>query len=244
MVDCHPAMKHHLLIVEDDEFVQALLAAYLDKEGFKTSLAFTGKEMHAVLDKEAIDLILLDLTLPDEDGLTLARQVRSRSSLPIIVLTVRKGRGDRLAALTIGADDYLTKPVDPEELALRVRNLLDRAGTRSAPANRPPKQQIYRFEGWILDVAGHTFSAPDGGEIHLTSAEFNLLAALVKAPNRVLNRAYLLDAVSRDEDAASERMIDVLVSRLRKKIERDPRNPEIIVTVTGCGYKFAATLSS
>ena len=124
-------MKSHLLIVEDDEFVQQLLAAYLQNEGFKVSLAASGGEMLAILDKEPIHLVLLDLGLPDEDGLTLARQIRARSSLPIIVLTARKQRDDRLAALELGADDYVTKPCDPQELALRARNLLSRdtAGT-------------------------------------------------------------------------------------------------------------------
>jgi len=121
-------MSKHLLIVEDDELVQSLLAAYMQNEGFKVSLATTGKEILACLDSEPIDLILLDLGLPDEDGLVLARQVRARSSIPIIVVTARKDQKDRLAALEIGADDYLTKPFDPEELVLRIRNLLGRAG--------------------------------------------------------------------------------------------------------------------
>jgi DNA-binding response OmpR family regulator len=121
-------MSKHLLIVEDDELVQSLLAAFMQNEGFKVSLATTGKEILACLDSEPIDLILLDLGLPDEDGLVLARQVRARSSIPIIVVTARKDQKDRLAALEIGADDYLTKPFDPEELVLRIRNLLGRAG--------------------------------------------------------------------------------------------------------------------
>ena len=125
-------MTKHLLIVEDDELVQSLLAAYMQNEGFKVSLAANGKEMLACIDSESIDLILLDLGLPDEDGLVLARQVRARSSLPIIVLTARKEQKDRLAALEIGADDYLTKPFDPEELVLRVRNMLGRTDSGTA----------------------------------------------------------------------------------------------------------------
>ena len=137
----------HLLIVEDDELVQSLLAAYMQNEGFKVSLATTGKEMLACLDSEPIDLILLDLGLPDEDGLVLARQVRARSSLPIIVVTARKEQKDRLAALEIGADDYLTKPFDPEELVLRVRNLLGRAGEGNTEEALRQRTEVFRFQG-------------------------------------------------------------------------------------------------
>ena len=235
-------MDKHLLIVEDDELVQSLLAAYMQNEGFKVSLAANGKEMLACIDSESIDLILLDLGLPDEDGLVLARQVRARSSLPIIVLTARKEQKDRLAALEIGADDYLTKPFDPEELVLRVRNMPGRADTGTAEAALRERTEVFRFEGWTLDSGGHSLIDGKGKKVSLTRAEFNLLAALVRAPNRVLSRDYLLDAVSQDADAPTDRLIDVLVSRVRKKIENDPKTPEIITTVIGCGYKFSAQL--
>ncbi|MAF94674.1 MAG: two-component system response regulator [Rhodospirillaceae bacterium] len=235
-------MDKHLLIVEDDELVQSLLAAYMQNESFKVSLAGNGKEMLACIDSEAIDLILLDLGLPDEDGLVLVRQVRARSSLPIIVLTARKEQKDRLAALEIGADDYLTKPFDPEELILRVRNMLGRADTGTADEALRERTEVFRFEGWTLDAGGHSLTDGKGKKVPLTRAEFNLLAALARAPNRVLSRDYLLDAVSRDADAPADRLIDVLVSRIRKKIEKYPKKPEIIITVVGCGYKFSAQL--
>ncbi len=234
-------MSKHRLIVDDDELVQSLLAAYMQNEGFKVSLASSGKEMLACIDSEAIDLVLLDLGLPDEDGLVLARQVRARSSLPIIVVTSRKDQKDRLAALEIGADDYLTKPFDPEELALRVRNLLGRAGGATGEALRL-KTEVFRFQGWTLDAGGHNLTGPDGEIVALTRAEFNLLAALARAPNRVLSRDYLLDAISQDADAPTDRLIDVLISRVRKKIEPNPKKPEIITTVVGCGYKFSAQM--
>ncbi|MDA1091204.1 MAG: response regulator transcription factor [Proteobacteria bacterium] len=234
----------HLLIVEDDELVQSLLAAYMQNEGFKVSIASTGKEMLACIDSETIDLVLLDLGLPDEDGLVLARQVRARSSLPIIVVTARKDQKNRLAALKIGADDYLTKPFDPEELSLRVRNILGRAddGDTSTEEALRERTEIFKFQGWVLDAGGHILTGPDGDKVSLTRAEFNLLCALAKAPNRVLSRDYLLDAVSQDADAPTDRLIDVLISRVRKKIEPNPKKPEIITTVVGCGYKFSAQI--
>jgi len=217
----------------------------MQNDGFKVSLAATGKEMLACIDSEAIDLVLLDLGLPDEDGLVLARQVRARSSLPIIVVTARKEQKDRLAALEIGADDYLTKPFDPEELTLRVRNILGRAGdgsnTNAEEALRE-RTEVFKFLGWALDAGGHSLTGPDGDKVTLTRAEFNLLTSLARAPNRVLSRDYLLDAVSQDADAPTDRLIDILISRVRKKIEPNPKKPEIITTVVGCGYKFSARI--
>lgn len=235
-------MKKHLLIVEDDEMVQALLAAYLENEGFRVSLAATGKQMLACVDSEPIDMVLLDLGLPDEDGLVLARQVRARSALPIVVLTARKEQKDRLAALEIGADDYMTKPFDPAELVLRVRNLLGRTETGATAEPAKARIEVFRFAGWTLDVGAHTLADAGGAKVPLTRAEFNLLAALARAPNRVLSRAFLLDAVSQDADAPTDRLIDVLVSRVRKKIEADPKKPRIITTVVGSGYKFTAEM--
>ena len=231
-------MSGHLLIVEDDELVQSLLAAYLKAEGFKVSYAGTGKEMLAILNSEKIDLILLDLGLPDEDGLTLTRQTRARSNIPIIVITARQGREDRLAALEMGADDYLTKLFDPEELVLRVHNVLGRSQGENNVDTSALESELIEFDGWQIDIAGRTVNGPSGEEIALTNAEFNLFSALVKAPNRVLSRDFLLDAVARDDDAPSDRLIDVLVSRVRKKIEKNPKKPELIITVPGFGYKF------
>ena len=217
----------------------------MQNDGFKVSLAATGKEMLACIDSEAIDLVLLDLGLPDEDGLVLARQVRARSSLPITVVTARKEQEDRLAALEIGADDHLTKPFDPEELTLRVRNILGRAGdgsnTNAEEALRE-RTEVFKFLGWTLDAGGHSLTGPDGDKVTLTRAEFNLLTSLARAPNRVLSRDYLLDAVSQDADAPTDRLIDILISRVRKKIEPNPKKPEIITTVVGCGYKFSARI--
>lgn len=232
--------RTHLLIVEDDELVQSLMAAYLQREGFAISLAGTGKEMLAIIDSEPIDLILLDLGLPDEDGLSLTRQVRARSSMPIIVITARKDKESRIAALQLGADDYLTKPFDPDELVLRVRNMLGRTTGTEVAARAG---EVYRFDGWTVNVDGRTVDNAGGEPVTFTRAEFNLLAALVRAPGRVLSRDFLLDAISQDEDSPTDRLIDVLISRVRKKIESNPKKPTKITTVIGCGYKFSAQIN-
>lgn len=227
----------HLLIVEDDEFVRQLIAAYLEKEGYRLSVAGSAKAMHDCLDRETIDLILLDLGLPDEDGLTLIRQLRTRSAVPIVVLTARQTRDDRIIALEIGADDYVTKPVDPQELTLRIANLLRRSGGQQTEDARA--RDLLRFGGWQLDVSANALRAPDGAEVTLTRAEFDILTALARAPNRVLTRDFLLDAISRDGDSPGDRVIDVMISRLRKKLGDDPRRPMLIQTVTGRGYRLS-----
>ena len=152
-------------------------------------------------------------------------------------MTARKGMEDRLSGLDIGADDFMTKPFDPRELVLRVRNVLKRSGERMAEA-----AETLTFDGWLLDLSSRTLSSPDGSDVALTGGEFNLLAALIKAPNRVMSRDHLLDAVARDDEPPSDRMIDVFISRLRKKIEKDPKKPAYIVTVPGHGYKFTGVL--
>ena len=233
-------MKQRLLIVEDDVFVLELLGTCLRQDGYAISLAKSGAEMYAILDKFDVDLILLDLSLPDEDGLALTRQIRSRSNVPIIVLTSRSGREDRLVALELGADDYLTKPCDTDELLLRVRNLIARSHASKAPVTPHSMASNLVFAGFSLDIPGETLCGADGDPIALTGAEFKLLCALCRAPNRVLTRDYLLDAVSPGEDGASDRLIDVLVSRLRKKLGDNPRAPELIQTVSGRGYRFTA----
>ena len=223
-----------VLIVEDDAFTRSLFAAYMEREGYAVSVAANGREMLERLELERHDLVLLDLMLPDEDGLVLARKIRVRWSLPIIVITVRQERDYRLTALGIGADDYLTKPVDPAELVLRARNVLTRAGTLSPHAG----DESFDFNGWRLDLAAHALYAPDGTEIGLQPAEFRVLTALARAAGRVLSRAELLDATAK-RDGASERMIDVFVSNIRKKIEADPRRPAMLRTVRSAGYRLA-----
>jgi len=231
--------NNHILLVEDDELTRNLLRAYLEKEGFSVSGASDGQEMIALLDRDQFDLIFLDLNLPDEDGLSLARRLRSRSPVPLIVLTSRQGQEDRIAALEIGADDYVTKPFDPLELVLRARNLLGRTGALSGAADCNART----FAGWVLDLDARTLTDKADTVVPLTRTEFNLLAAMAASPRRVLSRSHLLDAIARGSDSPSDRTVDVTVSRLRRKIEADPKSPGIIVTVPGLGYMFSADVS-
>ena len=189
--------KGEVLIVEDDELVQGLLTAYLGEKGYQVTSVGTGGEMAGVLQRRSVDIVILDLGLPDEDGLVLMRQVRSRSSTPVVVITARTSRDDRLAALEIGADDYMVKPFDPQELVLRIENLLARSKGREIAAT----DSRFAFSGFELDLAGHELSGPGGERVDLTPSEFTLLTAFVRAPNRVLSRDFLLDAISRGGDA-------------------------------------------
>lgn len=226
-----------VLIVDDDENLQPLLGYLLESEGYVADIAGSGQEMHALLQKGQPDLVVLDLNLPDESGLALARQLRARSDVPIIVLTGSHDRNDLMAALELGVDDFITKPFEPRELGLRVRNVL----ARSAP-NSNNRSDVVRFGQWSLDFAGRALFTSDGAEVALTPSEFNILAALVRAPGRALSRDQLLDAISQSADAPLPRMIDVHISQLRKKIETDAKSPRLIVTVKGTGYKFAGAL--
>jgi DNA-binding response OmpR family regulator len=223
-----------VLVVEDDAFTRSLLAAYMAREGYTVTLAGDGREMLERLEVQRFDLLLLDLMLPDESGLVLARKARARWDLPIIVITARHERDYRLTALGIGADDYLTKPVDPAELVLRTRNVLARAGV----LRLDPAGAAIEFHGWRLDLAAQALYTPDGTEVALKPGEFKVLAALARAAGRVLSRAELLDATAR-RDGASERMIDVFVSNIRKKIEADPRKPLLLRTVRSAGYRLS-----
>jgi DNA-binding response OmpR family regulator len=229
-----------LLIVEDDLTLREVIAAYLEEAGFRILLAENAKEFHVILSKKKVDLILLDLELPDEDGLVLARQLKSKSTVPFIMVTARSNREDRITGLELGADDYITKPFDPRELVLRIRNVLERKGDQAGASIRAPDRSIVHFGGWSLLLDEHSLIHEDGREAVLTRAEFDLLAALGLAQNRVKSRDSLIDAVSYGSDPPSDRAIDVLISRIRKKIEVDPKKPEWIKTVPGHGYRLLA----
>ncbi|CAK0774143.1 Sensory transduction protein RegX3 [uncultured Gammaproteobacteria bacterium] len=229
-----PGTDAHLLIVEDDLTLRLVMAGFLTTEGFRVTQAATGAEFLAALDREAVDLVLLDLELPDEDGMVLARQVRERSSVPIIMVTGRDARADRLAGLHLGADDYITKPFDPEELVARVRMVLRRS--LSAPAGLA--RDVCRFGPWTLDHAARTLRHEVNGLTRLTYGEFNLMAMLMRAAGEVVGRERLVEVITREGEAASSQSLDVLISRLRAKIEANPRLPVWVVTVPRLGYRF------
>jgi two-component system torCAD operon response regulator TorR len=229
---------YRVLLVEDEELTQNLLKAFLEKEGLEVAVAGSGDEMFDQLDHSRVDLLFLDLGLPDEDGLALLRQIRSVSSLPIIVVTSRTRQPDRLAALELGADDYLSKPFDPQELVLRARNLLGRSAAGAASSIVGRGEQIIEFRNWRLNMDARSLTDPLGEDVTLTRGEFDILAALAKSPDRVLSRAQLLDATAHLGNEPSDRTVDVLVSRLRRKISRCEIDADLIVTVPGFGYKL------
>ena len=228
-----PIRKPHALIVEDDALVRALLEAFLREKGMRVTSVGSAAEMDAVLARDGIDVLLLDLGLPDEDGIVVARRFRAAFRVPMMILTAREGREDRLAALEVGADDYLTKPFDPQEMALRVGNLIARANGAGPAAGANASIRIGAFR---LEPREHALFDEAGTQVPLTPAEYSLLSAFANAPSRVLSRNQLLDALARHGDAPGERVVDVVVGRLRKKLGDDPPNPTLIKTVTGFGY--------
>ncbi len=240
----------HVLIVDDEPGIRNMLRRYLVEEGFKVSDAGDGAGVRAVLAREVIHLVLLDLMMPGEDGLSLARYIRQHSEIPIIMLTGKGDLIDRVVGLETGADDYIPKPFELREVLARIRTVMRRAGPRAAPAAPAPApaasgntSEVLVFEGWRLDVLRRELRRQPGDLVPLTAGEFELLCSFVRHPNRVLNRDQLIDLVKGREWAAYERGVDTQVMRLRKKIEVDPSNPSLIKTVRGSGYVFAAAVT-
>jgi two-component system, OmpR family, response regulator len=230
----------HLLIVDDDKELCALLSKFLSRHGYRVSVAHNGNEMAQVLAGSRVNLVVLDLMLPGEDGLALCRRIRSTSNLPIIMLTAMGDEMDRIIGLEMGADDYIAKVVNPRELLARVRAVLRRVGAPEAvPA---PHKRILEFAGWRLDVTQRQLISPNDAMVPLRAAEFDLLLAFAERPQRVLSRDQLLD-LSRGRSASGfDRSIDVQVSRLRRKIEPDPKEPTLIKTVRSGGYILATNV--
>ncbi len=232
-------MAQHILIVDDDRGIRDLLGKFLHQHGFQTSLAKDGEEMHVLLSKNTVDLIILDIMLPGEDGLTLCRNLRTASSIPILMLTAISEDIDRILGLEMGADDYISKPFNPRELLARARAVLRRTQSMVAE-NTPIKEQCaYHFADWILDTVERRLTSPDNLEITLSTGEFDLLCALVQRPHQVLSRDTLLDLTKNRLAGPFDRSIDIQISRLRHKIEQDQKNPQIIKTVRGGGYVLA-----
>jgi len=234
----------HVLAVDDDPSVRQMIADYLGDNDIRVTALSNGRDIHAVMERETIDLVILDLRLPNEDGMEIARKLREESDLPIIMLTGRKDEADRVMGLELGADDYLTKPFSPRELLARIRALLRRSRARETVADGLAKIRAYRFSGWELNVRLRRLRAPDGEVVPLTNSEFNLLAAFLAAPQRVLSRDQLLNLSRLHNDEVYDRSIDVQVGRLRKKLERDTAQPQLIRTERGVGYVFTAPVET
>jgi two-component system OmpR family response regulator len=227
----------HILVVDDHREIRDLVSRTLAKDGFRVSTAADGRVMRKVLADSRIDLILLDLMLPGEDGLSLCRALRAESNIPIIMLTAKGDEVDRVVGLEMGADDYLPKPFGSRELIARIKAVLRRSRDKTEKiADRRPKR--YRFDHWQLDTGARELLRDDGVTVPLSTGEYDLLLALVERPQRVLNRDQLLDLARGRSANALDRSVDTQISRLRKKLERDASEPKIIKTVWGGGYMF------
>ena len=242
--DCIP---DRILIVDDDLEIRRLLVDYLARNGFEAIAARDGREMWQALERHAVDLIVLDLMLPDTDGLTLCRDLRAKAStsgkpnLPVLMLTARGEETDRIIGIEMGADDYLVKPFNPRELLARIKSILRR--TRALPPNLAPEAARFQvFAGWALDTAERLLTAPDGVATPLSGGEYRLLRILLDHPNRVLTRDQLTEMIHGREAEPFDRAIDVQVSRLRQRLRDDSREPALLKTVRGEGYVLAAVV--
>ena len=227
----------HILVVDDHREIRDLLAKYLSKHGFRVSVAEGGQAMKRTAAASAIDLVVLDLMMPGEDGLALCRDLRATTDLPVIMLTAMAEETDRVIGLEMGADDYLTKPFNPRELLARIKAVLRRTNSLPQARARLDGGRL-RFDRWVLDMAQRELIGEDGIALPLSTAEFMLLSAFIQHPKMVLSRDQLLDITQGRNAGVFDRSIDNQVSRLRRKIEADPKKPELIKTIWGGGYSF------
>jgi DNA-binding response OmpR family regulator len=230
--------KQKVLVVDDDQKLRELVIKFLTREGFAVAGVGSGRAMDEHLARHPVNLIVLDLMLPGEDGLSIARRLRANSGIPILMLSARGEDIDRIIGLEVGADDYLAKPFNPRELAARVKAVLRRTHElNQATGLSGQASQTYRFGNFVVNLTTHAVSR-DGEQISLTAGEFSLLEAFVKHPNRMLSRDHLIELIKGYERSPFDRSIDVRVTRLRKKVETDPDRPQYIRTVWGRGYIF------
>jgi two-component system torCAD operon response regulator TorR len=227
----------HILIIEDEPVTRATLASYLDAQGYRVSEAETAEAAEAVLAADEVDLLLVDINLPGKDGLQITREQRARSDLGIILVTGRDDEVDRIVGLELGADDYVSKPFNRRELLARIKNLLRRTGDV-----RRLSRRVFRFAGFRFDVAARHLEGPDGAAVPLTRAEFEVLDLLVSRAGEIATRDALMARVTHRQYGANPRTVDVLIRRLRAKLEEDPAAPRLITTVHGEGYVFTAPL--
>lgn len=233
-----PSPQAHVLVVDDDPDITQILNRYFTTQGFKVSIASDGTQLRQTIGSETVDIVMLDLGLPGEDGLSLTRYLREHWQGPIIIVTGRGESVDRVVGLELGADDYVTKPFDLRELLARVRSVLRRAAPAktAAPAATP---QRFAFDGYVLDTQSHRLADPHGASIDLTTGEFALLRVLVEHANKVLSRDQLMTHVHGRDAGPYDRSIDVQIGRLRRKIELDPAHPQRIKSIRGAGYLFS-----
>ena len=232
-----PQPLPRLLLVDDEASLREPLASYLERQGFAVRAAASAGEARVMLADAVPDLVLLDIMMPGEDGLSLCRHLAETRAIPTILLTARGEAGDRITGLELGADDYVVKPFEPRELVARIRSVLRRA---ARGAGEPTSEEDFLFEGWRLDPLKRRLIDPQGAVVAISSVEFRLLLAFLEHPRQVLHRDRLLDMVQGREAHLFDRAVDNQVSRLRRKIEVDSRNPLLIQTVWGGGYMFAA----
>lgn len=228
----------HILAVDDDPIIREAISDYLSQHEFRVTTVASGGEMRTVLARDVVDLVVLDLKLMAEDGMTLARRLRDESAIPIIMLTGRSEEADRVMGLELGADDYLTKPFSPRELLARIRAVLRRRRPE-IQQGRPEGIRAYRFDGWELNLNTRRLRSPEGKTVPLSNGEFGLLVALLGAPNRILSRDQLLDMSRLHGDDVYNRSVNTQILRLRRKLETDPANPRYICTERGAGYVFS-----
>jgi len=234
-----------ILIVDDDVRICRTLRSYLKREGYQVSIAANGEEMWRQFEEVVPDLILLDVVLPGDDGITLARELRKTSNVGIIMLTGKNDPVDQIIGLEIGADDYVTKPFDERQLLARIRSLLRRksAPSSSSDAKAGEGKNKVHFGGWEMDLLSHELVSPLGDEQTLTSHEFRLLEIFIQNPGAVMSRDQIMQHMYDRDWSHSDRSIDVLVGKLRKKIEEDPSQPKLVLTIRNFGYKFAARVT-
>ena len=239
--------SQHILVVDDDREIRDLIAKFLTKHGYRVTTAADGREMDKMLADWKIDLVVLDIMMPGEDGLSICRRLRANTPMPIIMLTAMGDDTDRIIGLEMGADDYLAKPFNPRELLARIKAVMRRTEliTPMAVDDAPEEEgrTYHVFDGWRFDLASRDLVSPDGVRTDLSGGEYELLAAFVTRPQRVLSRDQLLDLARGREAQPFDRAIDVQVSRLRRKIEVDAKEPTLIKTVRGGGYMFTAKVT-
>jgi len=236
--------KYKILVVEDEYNIQCILQAILETQGYQVIPASSGAQARMMLTSWQPDLILLDLGLPDADGLELLRELRQRYGLPVIVVSARTEESEKVAALELGADDYITKPFSPRELLARVRAVLRRYQVQATLPERDNTRRAFRFAGWELNLRTRRLTSPQGVAVELSNGEFSLLGALCRAPRRVLSRDQLLSMSRLHEGEVYDRTVDVQIRRLRLKIETDTANPQLILTERGVGYQLASDVET